>query len=85
MITALQPSLWDAAPEAEQPVRPYSGQRCHFKGCKEPVVCDSTAKRNGYVCKHHNEIEWATAMSRGKDGYWRMFGKRWLAELETRS
>lgn len=55
---------------------------CHFKGCAEPVVGSSTAQPQGHVCKKHNELEWANALSKGKDGYWNAFGKRWLKQIE---
>lgn len=60
------------------------GHTCHFKGCAEPVVGASLISSKAYVCDTHNKLEWAKALSRGKDGYWRMFGKRWLAELTGR-
>lgn len=82
MITYTQPSLFDAVSTPEQPTKKPT--KCHFKGCVEPVVGSSTAKRNAYVCKHHNEVEWATALSRGKDGYWRQFGQSWLRKLSER-
>lgn len=56
---------------------------CHFTGCAEPVVGSSTAKRNAHVCDYHNNIEWARALVHGKSGYWSVFGKRWLQELES--
>jgi len=79
-MTYTQPSLFDAV--SEQPAKKPA--TCHFRGCAEPVVGSSTVKRDGYVCKCHNDIEWATALSRGNDGYWRKFGQCWLDEMEGR-
>lgn len=56
---------------------------CHVKGCTEPVVGSSIARADGHVCRRHNELEWATALAHGKDGYWRTFGLRWLRELNS--
>lgn len=56
---------------------------CHYKGCTEPVVCSSIAKRDKHVCNHHNNLEWAKGLARGKSGYWSTFGKRWLSELQS--
>lgn len=69
-----QLSLWESVPVAET-------RKCHVKGCAEPVVGSSLASSDAYVCKKHNELEWAKALAKGKDGYWKTFGKRWLAEL----
>lgn len=62
----------------------YTDKQCHFKGCTEPVVC-SSVKQDKYVCDQHNNLEWARALARGKDGYWQHFGRQWLVEMgETR-
>ena len=76
-----QLSLFDALSTSEQVTKKPA--KCHFRGCTEPVVGSSTTKRNGYVCKEHNSLEWAQALAKGKDGYWKAFGKRWLAEINT--
>ena len=75
-----QLSLFDASPAPEQKAK---APRCHFRGCKEPIVGSSTAKRDGYVCKEHNALEWANALDKSKDGYWKQFGKNWLGEIKN--
>lgn len=75
-MTYTQLSLFDVVSTSKP------APKCHFKGCKEPVV-GSSSQRGKYVCDHHNDLEWATALAHGKDGYWKKFGQRWLAELEA--
>lgn len=47
---------------------PYIGRSCHYGGCDEPVVCSSVRAIGGYVCREHNDYEWALALRR--DPYW---------------
>lgn len=69
-----QPPLFDVPLALKSP-------KCHVKGCAESVVGSSLAKPNAHVCKGHNEREWAAALARGKDGYWKQFGQQWLEEM----